>query len=70
MTTELKIEGMSCNMCVGHVTTALQGLDGVASAKVSLDEKLAVVDYDAAKVTVEQMIAAVDDEGYSATRKV
>ena len=66
-TETLNIEGMSCGACVGHVTRALQGLDGVQSAQVSLDDKRAVVSYDPAKVRVDQMVEVVEDEGYTAT---
>ena len=34
--THLKIEGMTCQHCVSHVTEALEGVAGVASAKVNL----------------------------------
>ena len=46
---------------------ALEGLDGVESAKVSLADKAALVTYDPAKVQPAQMVAAVDEEGYAAT---
>ncbi len=68
MTVVFNIEGMSCMMCAGHVKTALEGVRGVSSAKVSLDEKLAVVDYESPANT-DQMIEAVVDEGYEATLK-
>ena len=66
-TKTLNIEGMSCEACVGHVTRALQGLDGVQSAQVSLSAKQAVVAYDPAKVAPAQMVEAVVEEGYEAT---
>ena len=55
----LKVEGMSCNHCVMHVTNALKELDGVNEANVSLDKGVAVVDYDEGKVDVAAMKAAV-----------
>ena len=63
----LDVEGMSCAACVGHVTRALQALDGVQTAEVSLTDKRAVVAYDPARVQVGQMIAAVAEEGYEAS---
>jgi copper chaperone len=63
----LNVEGMVCDACVGHVTKALQGLDGVQSAQVSLQDKRAVVTYDPAKVNATQMMEAVADEGYEAS---
>ena len=67
MISELNVEGMSCNMCVGHVTKALESVEGVKSAKVSLEEKKATIEYDDTVATISSLIAAVDDEGYTAT---
>ena len=66
-TETLDIQGMSCEACVGHVTRALQELDGVQSAQVSLADRQAVVTYDPAKVQRAQMAEAVADEGYEAS---
>ena len=66
-TETLDVQGMSCEACVGHVTRALQGLDGVQSAQVSLADKQAVVTYDPARVQVVQMVEAVAEEGYEAS---
>jgi copper chaperone len=60
----LTVQGMMCEACVGHVTKALIGLDGVQTAEVNLDKAQAVVTYDPAKVQVSQMQEAVADEGY------
>lgn len=66
-TQTLDVEGMSCDACVGHVTRALQGLDGVQSAQVSLADKQAIVTYDPAKVQAAQMVEAIVEEGYEAS---
>lgn len=66
-TVTMSVEGMVCDACVGHVTKALQGLDGVQSAQVSLQDKRAFVTYDPAKVQAAQMTDAVADEGYEAS---
>jgi len=63
MKTVLKIEGMSCEHCVRHVTEALEELNGVRSVNVSLKKKTAAVDYEG-DVTWEEMKAAVEDAGY------
>ena len=69
-TMTLNIEGMSCDACVGHVTRALRGLDGVAAAQVSLPDRRAVVTYNPAQVQVAQMTEAVVEEGYEASPRV
>ena len=62
----LHIEGMTCGGCVKSVSNILQGLDGVQSAEVSLEQKQAAVAYDAAQITPEAMIAAIEDGGFEA----
>jgi copper chaperone len=61
---EFRIDGMSCEGCVGNVTTALKEIPGVESAKVSLEEKKAVVVADEAKVSTDTILAAVRKAGY------
>jgi copper chaperone len=61
--TVLKIEGMSCNNCVRHVSEALQKVGGVEKVEVSLQEGRARV---IGTVPVEKLIEAVQEEGYTA----
>jgi copper chaperone len=44
MTKRLSIEGMSCNHCVGRVTSALTKVQGVTAARVDLATKSALVE--------------------------
>ncbi|MDF2440279.1 MAG: Heavy-metal-associated domain, partial [Abditibacteriota bacterium] len=44
MTTLLKIEGMTCEMCVKHVTQGLQNVSGVQSVEVDLARGAAKVE--------------------------
>lgn len=61
----LNVEGMSCNHCVASVRKALEGLDGVREADVSLDDKKARVELD--KDLADQvLVKAVEDAGFSA----
>jgi copper chaperone len=64
MTTELKVEGMSCGACVGHVTRALQSVDDVERALVDLETGKATVEHSGADIS--QLVAAVEEEGYTA----
>ena len=63
-TTTFNISGMMCDACVGHVTRALLGLNGIQKAEVSLQQNSATVTYDPAKVQIAQMTEAVAEEGY------
>lgn len=64
MTTTLKIEGMSCGHCVKHVKDALEEINGVKGAEVSLDNNEALVEHEGG-VTLEMMTQAVEDAGYT-----
>jgi mercuric ion binding protein len=66
-TVRLAVEGMTCGGCVIGVRKVLTRLGGVSKADVSYDKREAVVTYDPAKVTVEQLIAAIKTLGYTAT---
>ncbi|MDQ5896353.1 MAG: hypothetical protein RLZZ592_2742 [Pseudomonadota bacterium] len=70
MSTEitLKIDGMSCGGCVRSVSGVLSALPGVDRAEVSLERGEARVSFDAAQVTPDQLLAAVDDAGFEAHR--
>jgi copper ion binding protein len=63
MKSTLKINGMSCEHCVKHVTQALEGVQGVKSAKVSLKNNEALVKHDD-EADIEAMKAAVVEAGY------
>jgi len=60
MAKKIIIEGMSCNDCVRHVTTALEEL-GLSEVKVDLASKSAVVEGDASDEAIK---AAIEDAGY------
>jgi copper chaperone CopZ len=64
MKTDLQIEGMNCDACVGFVASALQSVEGVERALVDLNTKRAEVEGESYRI--EDLIEAVDAEGYSA----
>jgi copper chaperone CopZ len=63
----IPVEGMSCTTCEIAVRHALKRIDGVKSVHVSLATKTATVDYEAAKTTLEQLVAAINSTGYRAS---
>jgi copper chaperone len=64
-TIELNITGMTCDHCVHAITTALEEVPGVKTAKVRLAEKSAEVSGEG--LDSARLIAAVEEEGYGAT---
>lgn len=59
-TATLDVQGMTCGGCTASVRIVLKKLDGVTDAKVSFDEKKAVVTYDPAKVTPQKMADTIN----------
>ncbi len=60
---QLKITGMSCKNCVGHVQKALSGVAGATGVEVSLERGEAKVQ---GSPDPKALIAAVEEEGYHA----
>ncbi len=65
-TARLNVSGMTCGHCQASVEKALRNQPGVRNATVHLEKGAAEVEYDEDAVAVEQLVAAVKEEGYSA----
>ncbi len=63
----LDVPGMNCPSCPFTVQKSLKKLDGVVSARVTLEDKKAVIIYNAALVAPEEMMAATANAGYPST---
>lgn len=62
MKKRIRIDGMSCDNCVRHVTVALKDLDGVSEVDVRLDEKQAIIV--AEEIQDQDIIDAIEEVGY------
>ena len=63
---KLNIEGMHCTGCSTRLEKVLNNVDGVESAKVSLEEKKADIKYDEIQVSEKELIEAIEDAGFKA----
>ncbi len=63
-TTTFAVKGMHCPKCVARVTDALQGVEGVTTATVTLEDEKAVVEGHG--YSVDACIAAVKAAGFEA----
>ncbi|ACE61966.1 heavy-metal-associated domain-containing protein [Actinobacillus pleuropneumoniae] len=63
MSITLKLDGLHCGNCVKSVEKALNAVEGVTKATVTLDPQQAIVEGSA---NAETLIAAVDDIGFEA----
>lgn len=61
---ELPITGMTCSACARTIEKQLGSTPGVEKASVNFATHIASVRYDARSVTVEKLVAAVEDVGY------
>ena len=64
---ELEIDGMSCGHCVAAVSEALRELPGVTLERVGIGS--AALTYEPEKVSVDDIMLAVEDAGYAAQPK-
>lgn len=67
-TTEIKINGMTCNHCVASVTEELQELPGITGVEVRLvagGTSTATVTTAGGSVAPEDLQAAVEEAGYA-----
>lgn len=60
--TTLHIEGMTCGSCATAVRHVVKNIDGVKDAKVSYQEKKAVVTYDASRVTPQKIVHTITEK--------
>jgi copper chaperone len=55
---------ISCSHCVATVTKAVGGLQGVSNVSADEQTKQIQVEYDPARVSLAQIEATLDEEGY------
>ena len=61
---KLKIEGMHCAGCSNRLEKILNNVDGVESAKVSLEEKSADIKYNEEEVELNTILQEIEDAGF------
>lgn len=61
----LSIGGMTCEHCVMSVTKGINGVEGIETVSVTLDDSTAIVKYNAAAVAMDDIKKAVEKRGYT-----
>ncbi len=61
-----KLSGLDCASCALSIENALDQLNGVQDCEVQEKDNLLLVDFDEAKVSADQVLAAVRDAGFDA----
>ena len=65
---ELAVQGMTCGGCVRSIERKLSKVAGVEVAHVDLETGKATVEYDESRAQIDQLIAAIEQIGYHASR--
>lgn len=61
---KLKIEGMHCAGCSNRLEKILNNVDGIESAKVSLEGKSADIKYNEGEVELNTILQEIEDAGF------
>jgi len=64
-TVTIKVSGMSCDGCAASLDRRLSAENGVRSAQVSFADGVAVVEFDATRVSRERLNEVVRETGFS-----
>lgn len=66
----LRIQGMGCEACEGHVNNTLQKKNGVQQVNTSYAKGISIVEFDSTQITLQQLVATVENEtGYKVIMK-
>ncbi|MCL1599457.1 MAG: copper ion binding protein [Actinomycetia bacterium] len=60
----LSVPDISCGHCKSSIEGAVGPMDGVAKAEVSISDRTVDVEFDPAKVELDAIVSAIDDQGY------
>jgi len=64
MITTIQVQGMTCGHCVDTVQKAVEGLEGVSTVSVNLEEKQVQVDFDENRTGVDEIEDQIKVAGF------
>jgi copper chaperone len=65
ITYTLRVDGMHCGSCALLIDDALEDLPGVRNTRTSVKQRCSVVEVDPTACSVEAVIAAIRELGYT-----
>ena len=65
---EIKIKGMHCEGCSKRLTKVLSNVEGANTVEVSLEKKLADIEYDETIAKLEDFYEAIEDAGFEVVK--
>jgi copper chaperone len=60
----LSVPDISCGHCKTSIEGAVNPLDGVSKAQVSIDDRNVDIEYDPSKIKLSSIIDTISDQGY------
>jgi len=60
----LSVPDISCGHCKSSIEGAVNPMEGVAKAEVSISDRTVDVEYDPEAVELDAIVAAIDEQGY------
>ena len=66
--TTLTVPDISCGHCKMSIEGAVSGLNGVSGVEVAIEDRTVDLTFDDASVTLDQIIDAIEDQGYEVPR--
>ena len=69
-TTSFAVNGMHCGNCASHVKQALAKVEGVQNVIVSFADSRALIEYDPAKVSEDQLFGTAQTTGFTVVREI
>jgi len=63
----IPVQGMTCGSCEHHIETEVIRKDGVVEIKADHVKAFAHVKYDSSKISLQELVAAINGTGYQAS---
>ena len=63
-TTTLSVPAIPCDNCKNSIEGAVNGLDGVSTASVSVEEKTVTVAFDEGTVGLDAIKQSIEEQGF------
>jgi copper chaperone CopZ len=64
----IPVQGMTCGSCEHHIETEVKQKAGVVEIKADHVKALAHVKYDSSKISLDELVMAINGTGYKASR--
>jgi len=64
----IPVQGMTCGSCEYHIETELIRKNGVVEIKADHEKAMAFVKFDSNKISLDQLVVAINETGYKASK--